>query len=465
MKSIFSLFALALLLSNQPVSAQSQHTAEQAATYPAGESTTPANALQHYLHNGDTTFHWEVRDSYAAGDVTVNDLVLVSQRWRGIAWSHQLTIVVPKENNYDGALLLITGGHTKNGQPEWTGKDDKFLVAATTIAAKDKAIVAVVRQTPNQPLFGDYTEDALISYTLHNFQQDGDYSWPLLFPMEKTASRAMDAIQQFAAGKLNHPINRFVVSGASKRGWTTWLTGANDPRVTAIGPMVIDILNMAVNLDYQIKAWKEYSIEIEDYVKLGIPQQAHTAGGGAINTMVDPYSYRKKLTMPKMIFMGTNDEYWVVDAIKNYYDSIPGRNMIMYSPNVGHNLGGGKEAFNSLGAFFGLTLDHKSYPACSWSVKTAKGRTAIDVETTGDILTGARVWSANSANMIFRKAVWTSRDLPGSAGQKKVRFTEKFPSSGFRAFYLDLIYKHPNGGEYTESTRMFVADKDELKLH
>jgi PhoPQ-activated pathogenicity-related protein len=283
--------------------------------------------------------------------------------------------------------------------------------------------------------------------------------------MEKTASRAMDAIQQFAAGKLNHPINRFVVSGASKRGWTTWLTGANDPRVAAIGPMVIDILNMAVNLDYQIKAWKEYSIEIEDYVKLGIPQQAHTAGGGAINAMVDPYSYRAKLTMPKMIFMGTNDEYWVVDAIKNYYDSIPGRNMIMYSPNVGHNLGGGKEAFNSLGAFFGLTLDHRPYPACSWSVKTIKGQATIDVETTGDVLTGARVWSANSANMIFRKAVWTSRDLQGSAGQKKISFTEKFPRSGFRAFYLDLIYKDPNGGEYTESTRMFVADKNELKLH
>jgi hypothetical protein len=67
--------------------------------------------------------------------------------------------------------------------------------------------------------------------------------------------------------------------------------------------------------------------------------------------------------------------------------------------------------------------------------------------------------------MIFRKAVWTSRDLQGSAGKNKITFTEKFPKSGFRAFYLDLIYKNPNGGEYTESTRMFVADKNELKLH
>jgi PhoPQ-activated pathogenicity-related protein len=234
--------------------------------------------------------------------------------------------------------------------------------------------------------------------------------------------------------------------------------------VEAIGPMVIDILNMPVNLDYQIKAWKEYSIEIEDYVKLGIPQQAHTAGGGAINTMVDPYSYRHLLTMPKMIFMGTNDEYWVVDAIKNYYDSIPGRNMIMYSPNVGHNLGGGKQAFNSLSAFFGLTLAHKIYPACSWSTKVKKGKVEVTVKATSDILDEAIVWSANSENMIFRKAVWTSRSL-GDSGKSKIVFTEHLPETGFRAFYLDLKYKDPNGGDYTESTRMFVMDKDELKLH
>ena len=31
-----------------------------------------------------------------------------------------------------------------------------------------------------------------------------------------------------------------------------------------------------------------------------------------------------------------------------------------------------------------------------------------------------------------------------------------------QAFYLDLKYKDPNGGEYTESTRMYVADNDEV---
>jgi PhoPQ-activated pathogenicity-related protein len=428
------------------------------------DSITPATALQHYLHNGDTTFHWEIKDTFDLGKVKVYDILLTSQKWRQYVWTHQLTIFVPKENNYDGALLDITGGSVKNGLPNWNGRDDKFFIAMSGVAEKDKSIVAVLRQTPNEPLFDSLGEDALISYTMHQFKNDGDYSWPLLFPMVKSAVKAMDVIQEFAKNIINHPVNRFVVTGASKRGWTTWLTGANDDRVVAIAPMVIDILNMSVNLNYQIQAWHEYSIQIEDYVKLGIPQGATSASGMAINTMVDPYSYRKKLTMPKMIFMGTNDEYWVVDAIKNYYDSIPGRNMIDYTPNAGHDLGGGKDAFKSLSAFYGLTLNNKPYPECSWKISSKNKTARLEVKSTPDILVDAYLWSAQSENMKFVKARWTSVAL-GAKNKPLIKTDIKFPASGFKAFYLDLKYRDPNGGEYTESTRMFVADKNELKLH
>ena len=427
-----------------------------------GDAVSSANALEHYLHNGDTVFHWEIRNEVELTGMHVYNLLLVSQKWRDTAWVHQLVVFVPQENKYDGALLLISGGHVKNGVPEWAGKEDKFLAAAAGVAMANKAIVAVLKETPNEPLYGGLTEDELISYTLHQFQKDGDYSWPLLFPMVKGAIRAMDAVQQLASQKLGRGVSRFVVSGASKRGWTTWLTGAMDRRVEAIGPMVIDILNMPVNLDYQIKAWNEYSIQIQDYVNLGIPQTARTSSGVAINTMVDPYVYRKRLTMPKMIFMGTNDEYWVVDAIKNYYDSIPGRNMLHYVPNAGHNLGDGKQAFTALSAFFGLTLTHRPYPACSWAVRSAGGVATVTVGTTPAILEEAILWSASSPNMHFTKAVWTSKSL-GGKGEPTIVAKMDLPASGFQAFYVDLKYKSPDGGTYTESTRMFVVDKDGVK--
>ena len=200
-------------------------------------------------------------------------------------------------------ILFITGGSLKDEQPNWSTNDNMWPVLAS-VASKNKAIVALLKQVPNQPLYGGKTEDELISYTLHQFKQDKDYTWPLLFPMVKSAVKAMDAIQEFSTRQLNHKVNNFTISGASKRGWTTWLSSAiDDKRVKAIAPIVIDMLNMPKTLSYQLETYGEYSIQIEDYVKLGIPQGTDTPEGKAITSMVDPYSYREKYTIPKIIFI------------------------------------------------------------------------------------------------------------------------------------------------------------------
>ncbi len=422
----------------------------------------PETALQSYLNNDDKMFQWKVRETYSIGDVQVFSLMLTSQQWHEYVWTHELIVLVPKEIKYDGALLFITGGSNKKGIPNWTKQDDKFTKAISSLASKNNGIVAVLRQTPNQPLYGKLTEDALISYTLHNFKEDGDYTWPLLFPMVKSAVKGMDAVQEFAKTKFNHSIKTFVVSGASKRGWTTWLTGASDPRVAAIAPMVIDILNMPVNLDYQVKMFNGYSEQIEDYVKLEIPQTARSEKGAAITTMVDPYSYRKKLTMPKMIFMGTNDQYWTVDAIKHYIDSIPGQNYIHYVPNVGHDLGDKREPLDALSAFFGNTISNTPYAECQWDIAYTKKGITLKVKTTPAALISASLWSADSDDTDFRDNKWTGQEIVMKKKKPVLVTTPTYPTSGYRAFYIDLKYKDPNGGEYSETTRMFVADEDEV---
>lgn len=431
-------------------------------TAQAQNAITPATALDHYLNNSDTSFRWKMTESYSIGDVEVYGLLLTSQKWRGHTWTHQLSVLVPTGIKYDGALLFITGGSiNKEGLPNSGGKDDGLTKSLSAIARKNSAVVAVLKQTPNQPLYSNLTEDALISFTLHNFKKDGDYTWPLLFPMVKSAKRAMDAVQEFTRQKLDHAITRFVVSGASKRGWTTWLTAATDSRVSAIAPMVIDMLNMPVSMNYQVKVWNDYSVQIEDYVKLGIVQNIGTESGAALVTMIDPYSYRKKLTMPKMIFMGTNDEYWPIDNIKNYYDSLPGRNLIHYIANVGHSMGDKEEAMTTLGAFFGLTLKKSAYPLCSWQTSESRKGVKLSINATADKLTDVIIWSADSKDMDFRNDKWAPRSL-GIKNKSKVIALEAYPKTGYRAFYLNLKYKDANGGEYTQSTRVFMTDDKKI---
>ena len=422
---------------------------------------TAENALARYLHNGDESFSWEIKESYDIGPVKAYVLLLVSQKWREHTWVHQLTVLVPPKVNYDGALLFITGKAVKNGQPDWRKKDDGLTQVLSAVAQKNQAITTILWQTPNQPLYDDLTEDALISFTLHNFKADGDYTWPLLFPMVKSATKAMDAVQEFATKELEQPVDRFVVTGASKRGWTTWLTGASDDRVAAIAPMVIDVLNMPVSLNYQIEVWKDYSIQIQDYVKLGIVQEMESGRGPEISRMIDPYAYRAQLDMPKLIFIGTNDEYWPVDAIKNYLDDIPGENYIHYVPNAGHDLGGGEQAMRALSAFFGQTLRKEKYPVTKWALQPNGKSASLSVKASADQLKGAALWWADSEDRDFRDEKFQKKDL-NQQQVSRLKTDVEYPAAGYRAFYLDLEYEDPNGGRYTKSTRMYVADPKEV---
>jgi PhoPQ-activated pathogenicity-related protein len=419
---------------------------------------TPENALQSYLDNGDNSFKWKVQDSTKTEGTRLYRLIFTSQTWRDTAWNHELTVIVPDSIKYNDALLFITGGSISNSfQPNTHKWDESLIVSMNELAKLNKAIVSIIWQVPNQPRYGGKTEDELISYTLHNFQNDSDYTWPLLFPMTKSAIRAMDAVQEFSAGNLNSKVNQFVISGASKRGWTTWLTGAHDNRVKAIAPMVIDVLNMPVNVEYHKVTWGDYSVQIEDYVNLGIAQQVATPEGIKVVRMIDPYAYRKNLTMPKMIFMGTNDEYWPVDAIKNYIDSIPGENYICYTPNAGHDLGDKKTAIGTLNAFFGTTISNGTYPKLDYSVTEENGKTVVNVKADDNRLIDAIVWSATSPDREFRDKTWNSVSL-GKSAVSEFSYEVQNPQSGHLAFYIDLKYKAPFGGDFTKSTRMFLIN-------
>lgn len=431
------------------------------------QPTTPSTALQEYLDVEDTSFAWEIRDTYQVDNVTAYSILLTSQNWQSILWKHELIVFVPSTIDYDGALLFITGSSIKDGEPKIAKQDDGTSQQMAFMADDNNAVVGLLHQVPNQPLYDDLYEDALISYTLNEFKKDGDYTWPLLFPMVKSANKAMDAIQEFSHQKINHKLNRFVVSGASKRGWTTWLTGAiNDARVVAIAPMVIDMLNMPVTLNYQKELYGEYSKEIEDYVKLEIPQAINSPFGKAVVDMIDPYSYRDKLTLPKMIIFGTNDPYWTVDAVKHYISDIPGNNLLHYVANAGHGLGDKKQAINALNSFFAMNLANKSLPVCSWSVSEKRSRIHLNVKSTPHNLKAAVLWTSSSNSRDFREATWSSEQIKLLKRNKSiVQVKLKYPDSGFRAFYLDLIYLDDKGKEYSISTRTFVADNNDLFIN
>lgn len=418
-----------------------------------GWAAQAGDALTAYVKKSDRSYNWKRCEQIQAKDVTVTHLELVSQTWQNQFWSHHLMVIRPAEVRVpDIAMVFVTGG-------SYNGPDEKKdLEMFAYIARRAGAVVTVLNKVPNQPLYDGKREDALIAHTFDQYTKTGDETWPLLFPMVKSAVRAMDTVQAFARQEWKQDIKRFVVTGASKRGWTTWLTGAVDPRVVGIAPMVIDMLNMKVQLDWSQKMYGRQSEEIDDYTKIHFHERIDEPAVVKLRGWVDPYHRRNKYTMPKLLLLGTNDPYWVVDSLRHYWDDLPGPKLVYQTPNAGHDLGGGKLAIQSLAAFYSIIAERKELPTMDW--KFAKGSEARSARLSVHVSQAPKrfvLWSADSKDRDFRDDKWTERTVSAEAGGTSAWAEVETPSSGYRAYLMEAVLQAPNGDEYRISTEARVT--------
>ncbi len=401
--------------------------------------------LDEYVKKPDPAFAWTLEETKESPGATIYRLKVTSQVWQGITWTHVVSVIEPTEIAYpDAMLLFITGGKVGDGPRNGD-------IATGLIFAKScKARVAVLPQVPNQPLLGGKTEDTLIAETFVRYLETKDEEWPLLFPMVKSAVRTMDAVQAFAKGR-NKPVERFVVSGASKRGWTTWLTGAVDPRVKAIAPMVIPTLNFRAQNRHQLEIFGKYSDQIDDYTARGLMEKIETPEGNRLWLMVDPLTYRDRLTMPKLQINGTNDPYWTLDSMNVFWDDLKGPKYVVYLPNAGHGLDQHREyATNGVGAIFRNAIGGKPFPELSWKHgDTDSGALQLSV-TSSPAPKSAQLWTATSDSLDFRKSKWSP--VPLKAGTVMAGEVTR-PEKGNVALFADLEYEM-DGLSYHLSTQV-----------
>ena len=406
----------------------------------AGEPAA-GGELEAYVRQQDENFRWREIRSGRIGKVEYTEFLLISQTWRGIEWKHQFYLLRPAGMKADvhSALLFLHGGRWK---PEYETelRATELPREAAHFARLTEAIgapVGVLRQVPFQPIF-ERREDALIAYTLDQYLRTGEPDWPVLLPMVKSAVRAMDAMQSIARERWNVALTQFTVAGASKRGWTSWLTAAVDPRVMAVAPMVIDVLNMRAQMDLQRATWGELSDEIQDYASLDLPSRLGSERGAELLSMVDPFSYRAGLTKPKLIMLSTNDRYWPLDALKLYWSELPEPKNVIYVPNQGHGLRDAARVIGALSAVHRYAAMGRTLPRTRWSFATTDDALVVSVNADRPI---ARVliWSAESATKDFREARWTSRRCRKrheehlcTVARGEMQYTAVFAETSFR---------------------------------
>ncbi len=400
-----------------------------------------------YVGKEDSTYRWSVVATSAEGaSLQHAELHMVSQTWRGTAWQHRLLIVrLPEVKEASHALLIIGGGSWREGQEkERLPQDARELKIAYAIATATRMPVAFISHVPFQPLFDGKREDQIIAYTFDQYLKTGDDEWPLLMPMTKAAVRALDTIQAFTQKEWKLDISKFIVTGGSKRGWTTWLTGASDPRVAAIAPMVIDVLNMGAQMKHQREAYGRYSEQIKEYTEYNIQDRMDTEAGRKLVAIVDPFAYRRRLTMPKFILLGTNDPYWTVDALNLYYDELLGEKYILYVPNAGHGLNNDMgRLVGNISAFVLKTAGRLKFPAMKWDLKEQSDSLRLTIQS--DLPpTRMTVWRAAADTRDFRESKWQSEAL--AAGDGPYTYELKRPDHGYAAAFGEALYmidQHP----------------------
>jgi PhoPQ-activated pathogenicity-related protein len=405
-------------------------------------ASTPGDAaeLQRYVTAADPAYRWEpIAQASSQEGLVVHELRLISQVWQGITWQHRLRIVLPQATSDLSALALILVTGTSAAEQEWR--------EALLMAQALRAPVALLSDIPNQPLFGGLIEDDLLAYTFVQFLTTQDTTWPLLLPMVKGVVRAMDAIQDFLQRQQHISTAGFVVSGASKRGWTTWLTPAVDARVKAIAPWVYDNLDLVQQLRHQRDTWGQFSGQIADYTKRGLPQRLLAGEPGAVTlaALVDPFSYRQQLTVPKLITLATNDRYWPLDALNVYYDALPGERYLLYVANTGHALQPGRErAITGLMALFQHVAGRLRLPALRWEA-SAEGDTLTLALSSDQPPRAARAWVASAPTRDFREARWEAFEMQAEHD----RYVHRRPT---RPGHITAIFGEV---EYTAEPRPF----------
>ena len=408
------------------------------------------NAIDSYVSARDRVFDWDVPEIVLRDGYETVLIDMTSQRWltkkdvdRPV-WQHRLILTIPNQLYSTDIAFLYIGGGSNTENPQRASSD-----LVSQIALKTGTVVAELRQVPNQPLVfhndGEPRyEDNLIAYAWVQYLQTGDPKWLPRNAMVKSAVRAMDAISGFMRRYRDgeHQVNRFVVGGGSKRGWTTWLTGAMDERVVAIVPIVIDVLNTDVSMRHHFAAYGFWAPSIGDYVNHGIMQWMGKAELKQLYDLVDPLRYVNRLDIPQFVVNASGDQFFLPDSAQFYWNHLLDKKYLRYVPNTNHSLGN-SDGGESIAAFHYAVTRQEQLPKVSW---TYQNDSEVDIRF-GTVPDKITLWQATNEDFRdFRIETFgagyksIARDTTALEPGSSRRYRVESPNNGWKAWFLEMSY-------------------------
>jgi len=424
--------------------------------------------LEDYNNIFDESTRWELHEICQNTQYKIHWIKLQSLKWRNDnevdqpIWTHWLTIIQPSDVEFDSALLFVEGGNQDSLQP--SPSQLKKLVDA---AVSTHSIICQLRMIPAQPLkFHDEMdpryieegrkEDALLAYSWDKFLTTREPEWIIRLPMTKAIAKAMDAIQEYGSLHLDIPVNSFILTGASKRGWACWTAAAIDSRVKALIPLVIAPFHIKESFTRHWMAYGEWSPAIRDYLAIDLPSKWTSEAFKELMQIEEMNNYLDRLMMPKYLINATGDEFFLPDGSQHYFPGLMGPKHLRNVPNMDHKIDQ-SDAMQSILAYYQTILRGQPLPSVNW---TKREDGTLEVFTSQKPLQ-ATLWQAsNPVGRDFRVSTigktWTSAPLSANAeGVYQVALEE--PEEGWRAYFVELTFDTDHHIPLKITTDVFVV--------
>ena len=119
----------------------------------------------------------------------------------------------------------------------------------------------------------------------------------------------------------------WIASGASKRGWTSWLIGGVtcEKCVNIIGvvPLVPILPALTTELHRQWQSYGGFSFAFKDYLDAGLVDKMDEDYAIEGIAMVDPMTFGSRLArIPKLTIVSSDDEFMQMDWSNIWYDNM-----------------------------------------------------------------------------------------------------------------------------------------------
>lgn len=399
--------------------------------------------------------------------VVVRHYELLSQHWSPddmvtpAQWRHNVDIYIPETAKEHHALVVVNNGINYDKGVQITGKPGDFPQETLASISRDtNTIVISVSDIPNQYLtFQDdkkpLKEDESVSRSWALFMEAPEQRklMPLNIPMVTALSQAM----RLAKKELTQwNINSFIITGISKRGWTTWLSAIADPDVEAIVPFAIDLLDIDASLEHIYQSYGgNWPITFYPYYQQGIDEKIKSPTFTQLRQIIDPLRYlntiyQPRLAIPKYIINASGDDFFVPDNTRFYYSKLPGVKSLRIVPNMNH-YSINQFAEESLVPFINRFQSKKTLPQLIGLIH----HHLLTVYFSEAPVKVVR-WTANNPNARdFRYACGIryqplTIDIPAN---NKISITLNEPKTGWEATYIEATF---NDG-YVATSQVYIT--------